>query len=170
MSAPDFDPIDLQIIKLLAAAMGQITQANGYYFDVAGAGIEPLQFGAGDQYPQIVVHEETSSISDNTVAGYQDEKVYALIGYIQAGRGNNAITNAHWLRDDIIARAAQLRPADFMGTVAGGVQRQLVRSINLVAGAREIAATDETKDFLQVIGARVSLDYRRFFPRPQGGL
>lgn len=163
MPAPDIDPIDARILLAIAARLATISSANGYYTEVAGAGIEPLAFDSSDNYPQIVVREETSAISDSKASGFQDTKVVSMTGYYEFSPGTVA-SRGFKLRDDITNCAAQFKQADFKD--ADGVP--MISTIALT-GVREIKNSDENADFVEVV-VRVQVTYRKFFQRPAGGL
>ncbi len=55
MTAPTIDPKPLRIMDALCVSLRTILQANGYYNDVVGVGIEPLDFDITTTYPQIVL-------------------------------------------------------------------------------------------------------------------
>jgi hypothetical protein len=163
MPAPDIEPIDTRILAAIAAQLAQITTANGFYNDVAGAGIEPLAFDENDNYPQIVVREETKLVSGTKPSGFDVTRLLALTGFMPFQSGN-AMRDAGRLRDDIEVRAQQLKSADFKD--ANGVP--MLSSIEL-SGTQEIKNSDEVENIVEVI-VRVQVTYRRFFQRPAGGL
>jgi len=155
MTAPTADPKDMQIMQRMALVLGAISQANGYYTDVKGAGIEPLAFDDGDQYPQIVVHDEGSDISDTKSTGYQDDLTLAAVGYMPFVAGS-AIATALRLRDDITQAIQRIKPADFRD--AQDVQ---MVSTCALAGNREIKNSDQAENFVEVV-VRCKFTYRKF--------
>lgn len=163
MTAPTLEPIDNRILTAIAAKLAGISTANNYYNDVAGAGIEPLAFDDGDQYPQIVVREESSVFSDTKGNGFEDTKVVAMSGFFPFTPGTAAQMGFR-LREDITVCAAKLAKADFLNADGS----PLINTIALT-GAREIKNSDENADFVEVV-VRVQVTHRRFFPRPAGGL
>lgn len=161
MTAPTADPRCMQIMQKLAVVLGGISQANGFYTDVAGAGIEPLSFDGTDVYPRIVVHEETSTIGDQKSQGYQDDLILEIVGYGKFAAGE-MMARALRLRDDITKALQCIRARDFLDAHGD----QLVNECAL-AGERAIKNSDQTAGVLEIT-VHWSCSYRQFFPRPKG--
>jgi hypothetical protein len=164
VTAPTFDPIVVQILKKFCTVLASISQANGYYNDVADAGIEPLAFDDGDQYPRIVVEEEESNIDESNATSYQDVLSLAVRGFMVAP-SSGVVDAAHRLRDDITRSIQTARRSQFVNTMGD----QLVNNWAL-SGKREILSADEAPadGFVEVV-VRVSCDYKQFF-RPAAGI
>jgi len=170
MPAPAADPIILQILNAVCAALRVISQANNFYNNVAGVGIEPIAFDTNDSYPQIVVQEESGEVTDQAPGGIQDASVIAAHGYVQITPGSGYAT-ALKLRDDITRvfrsitketfKTANTSPA---GYVNNG--KQLVREWSVIQ-KREIVESDIAEGFLEVI-VRAACDYRDFSPPVTG--
>jgi hypothetical protein len=170
MTAPTADPIILQVMTALCVALGKISQANGFYNNVAGVGIEPLAFNGQDTFPQIVVQEESGEISDSTPSGYQDSAVLAVHGFVPTTAAT-AYATALKLRDDITRVLRSITPTTFQqtntaptGYVPNG--KQLVAKWS-VDEKREVIDSELAEGFLEVV-VRASVDYRDFSPPFQG--
>jgi hypothetical protein len=166
MPVPTDDPIILQIMTMVCTALGKISQANGFYNNVAGIGIEPLAFNQGDSYPQIVVHEESGRISDSTPNGYQDSAVLAVHGFIPVD-ATNAYVTALKLRDDITRVVRSITPKTFQagpppatGYINSGKQLVMTWTIDQ---QREVIDSEIAEGFLEVV-VRAAVDYRDFSP------
>lgn len=170
MPAPTDDPIILQIMNALCAALRKISQTNGFYNDVAGVGIEPLAFNKQDSYPQIVVQEESGEIADSTPAGYQGGAVLAAIGFVPITPGSGYAT-ALKLRDDMTRVMRSITKETFKGPNTAPVGyvpngKQIVREWS-IDEKREIVNSELAEGFLEVI-VRAAVDYRDFSPPVSG--
>lgn len=165
MSSPTIEPIILRIMRAYAAALVQISPDNGFYNTVAGAGVEPLAFDAGDSYPQIVVQLESSNITDNkAAAGYQDSVVLAAHGFVQTDSASSYAT-AMTLLDDMTRVTRSITRKTFaLGTPpAAGYENSNPSLVTKwdIQQHREIVASDIAQGFLEVI-VRVACEYRDF--------
>lgn len=172
MSAPTADPIIVQILNAIASALlNTITTDNGFYSDIAGAGIEPLAFNQQDTYPQLVVHEQSSSISDSNEDGYQDSVVVEVHGFLESGSAT-AYASAFKLRDDITRVLRSITAETFKLGAAPAIgylnaNRSLVSKWS-VNEQRSVVESELAAGFVEVI-VRASFDYRDF-SRPVPGI
>jgi len=171
MSAPATDPILLQIMTAFAAALAQISIANGFYNDVTGAGVEPLAFNDQDTYPQIVVQLESSDITDSKNSGYQDTSVLAAHGFLQIDAGT-AYATALKLLDDMTRVARSITSKTFrIGTAPApgylNANPSMVETWDIQLG-REVVPSEVSEGFLEVI-VRARITYRDFSP-PLAGI
>jgi hypothetical protein len=162
VSAPTADPILLRILSALCVPLRMITQANGFYYDVAGVDIEPEAFNNQDSYPLIVVEEESGEISDSSESGYQDEAIVAFHGFLKTSNAATAYAEAHRFAADMKRIAKSITRTTFDDGAGGSLVRNW--SINQ---KHEIVKSDLAEGFLEVI-VRVSLDYRDFSPPVPG--
>lgn len=162
MTAPTVDPILLRILAALCVPLRLITQANGFYNDVAGVGAEPFAFNEQDSYPQIVVHEESGEISDSSESGYQDDVIIALHGYLKTSSASTAYAEAQRFSADIKRLAKSITAKTFDDGAGGSLVRNW--SINQ---KHEIVESELSEGLLEVI-VRVALDYRDFSPPVPG--
>jgi|SRR6185369_7671297 len=162
MTAPTVDPILLRILTALCVPLRLITQANGFYHDVANVGIEPFAFNAQDPFQQIVVHEESGEIVDSTEDGFQDENVVAFHGYMKIASMASAYAEAHRFAADMKRIAKSITRTTFDDGNGGSLVRSW--SINQ---KHEIVPSELGEGFLEVI-VRVALDYRDFSPPVPG--
>lgn len=165
MTAPTVEPIVLRIMRAYASALALISTADGFYNDVAGAGIEPLAFGASDSYPQIVVQLETSAISDSKApAAYQDSIVIAAHGFVQIDAASSYATAMKLLDDMTRVTRSITRKTFQLGTApADGYENSNPSLVSKwdIGQHREIVPSDIAQGFLEVI-VRVACDYRDF--------
>lgn len=165
MTAPTVEPIVLRIMRAYADKLGQISQANGFYNDVAGSDVEPLTFDDGDIYPQIVVQLEVSDISDSKApAAYQDSVVLSAHGFVPVQTGSGYAT-ALSLMDDMtrITRSITRKTFQLGDAPAAGYENanpSLVTKWD-IGQHREIVPSDVAQGFLEVI-VRVACEYRDF--------
>lgn len=162
MTAPAADPILLRILTALCVPLRLITQANGFYHDVANVGIEPFAFNAQDPYQQIVVHEESGEIVDAVEDGFVDSVVVAFHGYMKIAAVETAYVEAHRFAADMKRIAKSITPKTF----DDGTGRSLVGEWS-ISQKHEIVPSELGEGFLEVI-VRVSLDYRDFSPPVPG--
>ncbi len=162
MTAPTVDPIILQILNAVCVPLRGITQANGFYTDVAGVGIEPLAFNTQDPFPQIVVHEESGQISDSNATGYQDDALIAIHGFLKTTSAVTAYAEAHRFSSDIKRIARSITAQTFRNAEGKSIVRTW--SIN---EKHEIVPSELGEGFLEVI-VRAACDYRDFSPPVPG--
>lgn len=165
MTAPTVEPIVLRIMRAYAAALAQISIDNGFYNDIAGAGVEPLAFDDGDAYPQIVVQLETSAISDSKApAAYQDSIVIAAHGFVQIDAASSYATAMKLLDDMTRVTRSITRKTFQLGDVpATGYENSNPSLVSKwdIGQHREIVPSDVAQGFLEVI-VRAACDYRDF--------
>lgn len=165
MTAPAIDPIVLRIMRAYADILGQISQASGFYNNVAGSGVEPLTFDDGDSYPQIVVELESSQISDSKApASYQDSIVIAARGFVPVQTGSGYAT-ALTLLDDMtrVTRSITRKTFQLGDVPATGYENSNPSLVSKwdIGQHREIVPSDVAQGFLEVI-VRAACDYRDF--------
>jgi hypothetical protein len=164
VSSPTVEPIALRIMRAYAAVLAQISPDNGFYNTVAGAGVEPLAFDAGDSYPQIVVQLESSNITDNKAAAVQDSVVLAAHGFVQTDSASSYAT-AMTLLDDMTRVTRSITRKTFaLGTPpAAGYENSNPSLVTKwdIEQHREIVASDIAQGFFEVI-VRVACEYRDF--------
>jgi len=162
MPAPTADPILLRILLALCVPLRLITQANGFYNDVAGVDIEPFAFNDQDAFPVIVVEEESGEITETFEGGYQDRAVVAFHGFLKIVNVAVAYVEAHRFAADMkrIAKSITVKTFD------DGNGGSLVGEWS-ISEKHEIVPSDLGEGFLEVI-VRVALDYRDFSPPVPG--
>ena len=167
MTAPTVNPIIVQIMLALCAKLTLITQDNGFYNTVAGAGIEPYAFDSAATFPQITVEEESAETTDSNPRGTQDAHVLAVHGFVKVEAATAYLT-AHKLRADIKRLLASISRDTFKAEgqpVQPGYvdpNKQLVREWS-VDDKYEIVPSDLGEGFLEVI-CRATVTYRDFSP------
>jgi len=150
-------PISLQIATALASALAQISVAAGYFNDVRGASIDFVNFGKADQFPQIVVAEESANITDSNAQAAYIDSVYVCTGFVPSSVVG-AISAAHRLRDDMLTACGRIARNKKVFEVDG---TQLVREFQLI-GPMEIHIAPDAQDFVQAV-VRVSISHTRLF-------
>lgn len=157
MSSPAADPISLQVLTLLAGALAQISVANGFYTDVAAAGVEPINFDVPNTWPRIFVHEESGNIADSNAQLAMFDTVVAVQALMPV-KAANAVANAHRLRDDMVRACGRIAQNKRVFEVDG---TQLVKSFQLL-GPVEVTVAPDAQDFVQAV-VHVSISHNRIF-------
>ena len=158
MTAPTAEPTILQILLALCTALMEITQDNGFYNDVAGAGVEPLSFNAQDSFPQITVREDSNKVTDSNGRGnVARDAVISVHGFVPIDAAT-AYTTAYRFRDDIervLRSVTQVTMADALG-------KPIVNTWS-VLDESAIEPSELAEGFLEVV-CGVSCSYRDFSP------
>lgn len=170
MSAPTTDPILLQIMLAFAAALAQISPANGFYNTVEAADVEPHYDRLNDG---VIIHVklETSDITDSKKHAYQDTALLAAHGFVAIDAASSRAT-AIKLLDDMLRISRSITSKTFQigaPAPAGYVNANpsIVESWDFEQ-KREIVESEIADGFLEVI-VRVLVTYRDFNP-PLAGI
>lgn len=162
MTAPVADPIIVQILDAVAGALAKISQARGFYNDVAKAGIEPIALNAQSQYPQIAVREAGDKVDDSNGKGaVARSATIEAYGVAKVGT-TNAMRDAHKLRNDMERVMRSISVTTFSAAGVDAVNKW---------GVLDEAAIDDLDSIAEgyvAVTVKVPVEYRDFSPPVQG--